>query len=87
MSTGTREKGSAMRSYTRKQVNVIYRAWKEEHIEGSKELFNFLYDLADVPAEDITNGDELVANVKLIVDAIFDGNYDCAQFGIARLAA
>ena len=74
---------SYMRKFTRKQAGVIYRAVKTNKITMGREAVSYMYDLVDYyDSERIDwHGDinSAIRELKMAVDAIFDGNYEEAQ--------
>lgn len=71
------------RTYSRKQMGVVYRAVKEGNIELTKDAISALYDHAGDML--VTNNDHidlldsLRNGMRAALDAIFGGDYEKAQ--------
>lgn len=79
-----------MRPVSRKQVNVIYRAYKEGKLELTKEDISSLYDLADYDmficnTNAMQEAEKLHYGMSNVISFIFEGDYKMAMSGIDRL--
>lgn len=75
-----------IKSFSRKQAGVIYRAFKEGRIEMSKPAVSAMYDMCGEAFITCGNRDYVencIAAVQLAVSAIFDGDYGQAQRYVA----
>lgn len=77
------------KTYSRKQMGVIYRAVKEGKIELSKGEISYLYDMAD--GMEVWNTDQsrlaetLHHGMSNAIEFIFAGNYDSAKVSISNM--
>lgn len=81
-----------MKTYSRKQMGVIYRAVKEGNLDLTKDQVSFLYDYADRYSDDmVTNTDNakffdaLHYGMRGALDFIFAGDYDHAMVSINNM--
>ena len=79
------------KTYTRKQMGVIYRAVKEGKLELEKRDISYLYDMADGIETNNTNelqkADALYYGMRNAIDAIFAGDYEAAMASIDNMLA
>ena len=77
------------KTYSRKQMGVIYRAVKEGKLELEKWQISYLYDCADGMEVFNTNdkriADELYYGMRNAIDFIFEGNYKSAMVSIESM--
>ena len=74
---------------SKKQVNVIYSAWRNGSIEASKSLINAAYRFAEAGGRDGSGYLMKCLDKALLdtVDAIFSGDFAKAQASIEAFAA
>lgn len=79
------------KTYSKKQMGVIYRAVKEGKIELSKRDVSYLYDHADGMEVSNTNqaerAEKLHYGMSAAIDAIFAGDYEAAIVSIDNMLA
>ena len=77
------------KTYSKKQMGVVYRAFKEGKINITKEDVSYLYDMADGMEVWNTNDSKLAGTsyhgMKNAVQFIFDGEYSNAQVSIDNM--
>lgn len=80
-----------MRTYSRKQAGVVYRAIKEGKLEMDKNLISKMYDYVGkvevYGTNDLSYKENFACAIQNIVTAIFENNYKSAQASINNLAA
>ena len=81
-----------MRTYTRKQMGVIYRAVKDGKLDLTNEQVSYLYDYADRDADEVVCNsnnakffDTLHYGMRNAIDFIFAGDYDHAMVSINNM--
>lgn len=79
------------RTYSRKQMGVVYRAMKEGHLSIDKADVSYLYDMCDGIQVWNTNDSQLAEKLfngmRVALDAIFAGEYETAQVSIDNMVA
>lgn len=79
------------RSYSKKQMGVVYRAMKEGHLSISKADVSYLYDMCDgvevFNSNDGQRADKLFHGMRAALDAIFAGDYESAQVAVDNMIA
>lgn len=79
------------KTYSKKQMGVVYRAVKEGKLDIDKRDISCLYDMADGMEVSNTNqmalADTLHYGMRNALDAIFAGDYEAAMASIDNMLA
>ena len=79
------------KTYSRKQMGVVYRAMKEGKLSIDKADVSYLYDMCD--GIEVWNTDQgrvaekLFNGMRVALDAIFAGEYETAQRAVDNMVA
>ena len=79
------------KTYSRKQMGVVYRAMKEGKLSIDKVDVSYLYDMCDGiecwNTNDSSRAEKLFYGMRNALDAIFAGDYESAQVSIDNMVA
>ena len=79
------------KTYSKKQMGVVYRAYKEGKISMDKLDVTYLYNCADglfvSNTNDLQRAETLYYGMRNALDAIFAGDYASAQTAIDNMIA
>ena len=79
------------KTYSRKQMGVVYRAMKEGKLTIDKADVSYMYDLCDgievFNTNDSNRAEKLFHGMRVALDAIFAGEYETAQVSIDNMIA
>ena len=79
------------KTYSKKQMGVIYRAMKEGKLEISKADVSYLYDCCDgievFNTNDSAWAEKMFYGMRVALDAIFAGEYATAQTAVENMIA
>lgn len=79
------------KTYSKKQMGVVYRAMKEGHLAIDKAAVSYLYDCCDGIEVFNTNdgawAEKMFHGMRVALDAIFAGEYATAQTAIDNMLA
>ena len=88
---GRKEPEMFAKTYSRKQMGVVYRAMKEGKLSIDKADVSYLYDMADGMqvwnTNDSSRAEKLHYGMRVALDAIFAGEYKTAQRAIDNMVA
>ena len=79
------------KTYSRKQMGVVYRAMKEGKLTIDKADVSYLYDMCDGMqvwnTNDSKTAEKLFHGMRVALDAIFAGEYETAQTAVDNMIA
>ena len=79
------------KTYSRKQMGVVYRAMKEGRLSIDKTDVSYLYDMCDgievFNTNDSKRAEKLFYGMRVALDAIFAGDYETAQTSVNNMVA
>lgn len=79
------------KTYSKKQMGVIYRAMKEGKLSIEKSDVSRLYDMCDgievYNTNDSNRAEKLFHGMRVALDAIFAGEYETAQVAVNNMVA
>lgn len=79
------------KTYSKKQMGVVYRAMKDGKLSIEKADVSYLYDMCDGMecwnTDDSKRAEKLFHGMRVALDAIFAGEYETAQVAVNNMVA